>query len=419
MRSFWTLFRYEMKKLLQNPVARAALVIVLVLNSVTILMGEPGTSYSSHFPLSVEKLRERQEEYAYFAGPITQEWIDHYKAEADAVLHAPQYRVSDQEVERLVQLYTLQYGFTEEKVRSMSSLFLNEAGRAEYDKYEGVAVASDFYKNSELFGDQMAEYYLETSPGKMGACLAAETRARYHALAAEYTAHYNYALGYQKIRNVLTNYPYTVGIVILAALSPLFSVEYTRKTAALLLCTRYGRGRLACAKLAAGSIAALGAWGLVTAQTLALVFPLYGTIGREAFWQDWITAVSPFPWDQGQITVISLLTSLLGALYLALAVMLVSSTVKSQFASLAANGVLLLFPMLDFVFDGVYSINMFYSFLPSRLLMGAQIWQNYDLLYLVGRAVPYQYVVLVAVVAISIGSGFLSVRLFTGRQAEN
>ena len=52
------MLRFEMQKVIQNPVAWVALLIVLVLNAIMILIGEPGTSYSAQFPVSAAVLRE-------------------------------------------------------------------------------------------------------------------------------------------------------------------------------------------------------------------------------------------------------------------------------------------------------------------------------------------------------------------------
>ncbi len=407
-----TLFGYELKKTARSWVAWAALMAAMALTVMTVLMGDPGTSYSREFPASAEKLREIREERAYFAGPVTPEWTARYRGEDEAILAAPEYRVSDEEAENIVRQYTERYGYTEEAVRGMTVLFLNEAGLAAHMRYEDPLVAGSFYENAERYGESMAEYYLRTYPGEKGTRLAESTRESYSALATEYTARYNYDLGYEKVRSVMNSYPYTVGTIILIAMVPVFSGEYRRKTASLLKSSRYGRGRLGHIKLASGLTVAVAVWTIVTVVTLTAVFSIYGATGGEALWQDWVTAVSPFPWDQLKITAMSLGTSLLGAVYLALAVMLVSSAVRSQLTGLAAGGAILLFPMLDFVFDGVPEVSMLYDFLPSRLLMGDRIWRGFELFYLFGHPVPYQYVALSTAAVLCIAMWFLTAGIY-------
>ncbi len=412
-----TLF-YELKKTARNWAFWAALAAALALTLMTALMGDPGTSYSNGFPVSAEKLRQIRETRAYFTGPITPEWTARYRAEDGAILSDPKFRVSEEEAESIVRQYQERYGYTEETVRGMTVLFLNEAGLAAHNMYEDPLIAGNFYENAERYGESMAEYYLRAYPGKRGERLAESVRESYHALATEYTARYNYDLGYVKARGVLNSYPYTVGVAILIAMIPVFSGEYSRRTAALLKSSRYGRGRLGHIKLASGLTVAVAVWAVVTAVTLTAVFLIYSATGGEALWQDWLTAVSPYPWDQLKIMAVSLGTSLLGAVYLAITVMLVSSAVKSQLAGLAAGGAILLFPMLDFVFGGVYAIDMLYNFLPSRLLMGDRIWRSFELLYLFGRPMPCQYVALLTTAVLCVVMWFLAAGIYKNRRAE-
>jgi len=110
---------------------------------------------------------------------------------------------------------------------------------------------------------------------KKGETLAADTRKRYDDFIGEYIAMYNYDYGYKKVRTILATYPYTVGAVILIALAPLFSSEYTRKTDALLLSSQDGKKNLAYNKIKAGLIVALAVWGIMTIFNLLIIFSIY------------------------------------------------------------------------------------------------------------------------------------------------
>ena len=97
----------------------------------------------------------------------------------------------------------------------------------------------------------MAEYYLNTFHGEKGTALAFDTQKRYGYFATQYTANYNYdyGYGYQKVRNLMMTYPYTIGVIVLIALAPLFSSEYARKTDAFLLSSQNGKEKLAHSKI--------------------------------------------------------------------------------------------------------------------------------------------------------------------------
>lgn len=402
----------EMKKIFKGPIVWSAMVIVIAVAIIQILIGGAA-------PVFHTDIQELQERYAYFAAPITQEWIDRCQQEAKNILNDPKYRVSEEEAETIVQRLANERGYTEEAIRDHPALFLNEAGLKEYEKYEDVSVAADFYENALDFGEEMAQYYRDVYPGNKGEALADDTQDRYTYLASEYTANYNYAFGYENIRNILTIYPYTLGLVILVSLAPLFSSEYSRRTDALLLTSKDGKKKLAHAKLAAGLLSAAMIWSVLTVLNLILILSLYGTTGWEAFWQNWISVLAPFPWNQGTATVIAVLTSLMGTLFFGFVLMLISSVSKHQVISMSIGTVILLFPIFDFAFARTYSVSMMYNFLPSRIMMGERIWQGFDLFYFFGTAVPYQYIVIAAAAVISACTVPLTTHFFIEHQVEN
>lgn len=371
----------EMKKVFKGPIVWIALVIAIAVNIVQIISG-------SAAPVLSTDIQELKDRYAYFAGPITPEWSQRYQQEADQILTDPQYQVSEEEAEAIIQKYVNEWGYTEETVRDNGALFLNEAGVTAHEKYEDVTVAANFYKYAMDFGEQMAQYYGDTYPGEKGEALADYTLERYTYLANEYVANYNYNFGYENIRKIMTVYPYTLGLVVLVALAPIFSSEYSRRTDALLLTSKNGKKRLA-----------HGRW--------------------EAFWQDWISTVAPFPWNQGIATVAAIFTSLLGTLFLVFILMLVSSISKNQFVSIIIGAVILLFPVFDFGFTGNYAVQMIYNFFPSRMMMGERIWQSFDLFCLAGAVIPYQYIAIAFAVVASVCTIPVTTHLFVRHQVEN
>lgn len=252
---------FEIRKMLGTPFVWIVLAVVIALDIFSILLAGNQSKYIVASPEFNTNLQDLKEQRTRFAGAITPDWILLRQQEAEAILHDPQYRVSEEEAEKIVQTQVRQYGYDEETVRERLFLFLNQRGIAEYDKYEDVLVASNFFTNAKSFGEYMAEFYQNTYPGKKGETLAADTRKRYDDFIEEYIAMYHYDYGYKKVRTILATYPYTVGAVILIALAPLFSCEYTRKTDALLLSSQDGKKDLAYNKIKAGLIVALAVWG--------------------------------------------------------------------------------------------------------------------------------------------------------------
>lgn len=403
---------YEIKKVFKSPIVWAALVLTVAINIFQILTG-------SAAPVLNTDIQELQKRYAHFAGPITQEWVNHYQQEANSILKDPKYQVSKEEAEAIVQRVVSESGYTEETVRNNLIYFLNEAGEKEYEKYEDVAFASNFYKYAQNTGEQIAQHYRDNFPGNKGETLANYTQDRYTYMASEYTANYNYSFGYKNIRNIMTIYPYTLGLVILVSLAPLFSSEYSRRTDALLLTSKNGKKKLAHAKLAAGLLATVVVWSIITVLNIIIIFSLYGTIGWEAFWQNWVSTLSPFPWSQGTAMVIAIFTSLFGMLFFACVLMLISSISKNQFTSIIVGAVILLFPIFDFAFTSNHTISMIFNFFPSRIMMGERIWQGFDLFYLAGVVLPYQYIVIASTIIISTCTIPIATHFFAKHQVEN
>ena len=141
--------------------------------------------------------------------------------------------------------------------------------------------------------------------------------------------------------------------------------------------------------------------------------------GAEAYWQNFFMDYAPFPFDQLQITLITIATSLLGTIFLASVILLVSVCSKNQFVSLLIGGVILLAPCLNLAFTDNALIQNILNFMPTRVLTAINEWQRFDLLYLFGKAVPVQYVMIAASLLISSAAIFLCGVIFRRRQVEN
>ena len=227
------LTRYELKKTLKSPVTAIAIVAVLLLNLYTLFLGSQDASYCSSgayrppYQTDIELLKQNG---AYFAGEITDEWFQKYKAEVEAIIDNPANHVSDEEKEQIRQELKYVNGYTDEKIADCGNfIYLKEAvlHSNEYQKYEGMEFAARFYERAANTGVRIAEEYRERYPRTKGEALAAKTEEMYSYMAQDYTAYYNYRYGYEKLRIMHTVYPFTIGLIILIALSPIFAAEYS------------------------------------------------------------------------------------------------------------------------------------------------------------------------------------------------
>lgn len=413
--------KFEFRKIIKNPMTIVAFLAVIILNVVSLLVGGWQDAYSASAPAFLTNIATAQENGAYFAGAINDEWSDKFHAEVDAFINDPKNWVSDEEKEKRLQQY-LANGLSLEYIENLGNfIYLTQENLESdyYNRYESMSFSSKFYYYANDFSEKLGAEYRQQYPGLKGDVLASKAEEMYDFLAEEYTAYYNYDLGYQKMRNMQQTYPFTIGLLILIGLAPIFSAEYSRRTDSLLLSSKYGKSNLIYAKIKSGLLFALIAWATITVLNIVLIMTLYGVTGWEAHWQNWVIDWAPFAWNQGQVTLVALLTSLLGAVFLALTIMLISAFAKSQYASLIFGAVLLYFPILDFAFANYSIFNTLYYFLPTKMLIGISQWQSFNLVFLFRTAIPIQYLALAVAVFLSLIFIPLSKRAFANHQIKS
>lgn len=411
---------WEFRKLWRAPALRIATAVLTLVTLYAFFFGYQDGYKAQQTPLATEITR-LQADGAYFAGKIDEDWIAWVLAEEDAFINDPENQVPQSERETVRDAYRAR-GLTEQAIDKMGEwIYLKEevALSNDYQRFEDAIFSTRFYDYARETGDDLARQYRERYPGKKGSVLAAETERLYRHLADDYTAYYNYDWGYWKLRGMHTLLPFTVGIILLVGLAPLFSGEYAERTDALILSSRHGKGRLPRAKIRAGLLFAVLVWTGAELLTAALAFGFYGVTGAESYWQNWVTDYAPFPLNNGQITLITVATSLLGALFLAGALMAVSAVMKNTFLALAAGGVVLLLPSFDAAFSVSPFLQKLFNFMPTRVLSAIQEWQRFDLCYLFGKPVQIQYVVLTAAALGALALPAVGTAVFRRHQVEN
>lgn len=415
-----SLTKFEIKKIVHTPLVLVALAALLILDIGSLLFGSQSGYKAIQSPFNTN-IAQLQQNGSLFAGAITDEWYQAHKQEQQKILDDPSNQVSDAEKQKIREEYYAQ-GYSEKGVDDLGTfIYLKPEvlSSNEYAKYENIEIAGEFYSRAEQCGKMFAYEYRTLYPGQKGEVLAAKAEEMYGDLAENYTAFYNYDWGYWKLRNIHSSYPFSIGLLVLIGLAPVFSAEYSRRTDALILSSKHGKKKLIFAKVKAGLIFAVAVWGLIEIINTLLIFGIYGTTGAEAYWQNFFMDYAPFPFNQLQITLITIATSLLGTIFLASVVLLISVCSKNQFVSLLVGGVMLLAPCLNLAFTDNALIQTIYNFMPTRVLTAINEWQWFDLFYLFGNAVPIQYVIITAALLISAAAMLLCCMIFGRRQVEN
>lgn len=410
----------ELRKLLKGPVILVAIIAIFALNILN-FMTTGNSYYAPGSPESAEHIAAAQENGAYFKGAITEEWSEKYFAEAEAIRTDPANRVSGQEAVEIMAELKAQ-GYEEEYIEEhLGFLFMKEEVKRSnlYTRFEPVEVSMKFYEHAAQMGASYGQLYRLQYPGEKGEALAARAEADYGSLASDYTAYYNYDLGYQRMSNILLLYHNTLAVLMIVGLSGIFSNEYTRKTDALLLSSRHGKRRLALAKLQAGLLFSVAAWLLMTLLNLCLTTYYFGWEGWEAYWQDWYINTAPWQWNQGIAMAAAIATSLLGTLYFALVMMAVSALARTPLVSVLAGFVIIVLPSIELGETGLAVLNGVFHFMPSSLMRGPLIWMGYMTNYLFGHVVLCQPLILVVAVFVSLACGLLAIRWYERHQVSN
>lgn len=324
------LTKLEFKKIF-TPLTVIAVVVMLLLNLYMTFDYRAYYLLEALDPDSKSKpIETLKSEYAEKRGEITDAWIAARRSDVENILNDPKYLKTEDELEQYLSDLAAQ-GYPAEEIERLKSqpyTILNNNGITAYEHTEKFTHAASFYDNAE----EEKQYLLDEYSSDADIC--ADISARYDALINDYRAFCDYDLAYTSIQYVIANaFPFTVGVPVLIGLAPLFARERARKTDALILSSKRGRRDTARAKICAGTLYTLLVWSVMAISAAAYCFILYGAEGFGAFWQSFTGISSPFRWTIGQAIIVELATSLIGTLFFACIVMLLSELTESMFVS--------------------------------------------------------------------------------------
>lgn len=411
----WRIIGFELKKILMRPVLLATLFIILVINCMTAFTDETGIFIS---PGAITAQKSEQSKYA---GEINQNWEDAIQKKLDAISEDPESLMSEDEKEQVRQEY-LERGYTRQYADSLPNsafLKLDIKNGLPYRILEGAEYFSKFYSNAEELSVALGKYYRSEFQGQEGEVLAEKAEKMYGYLAKNYTAYYGYSLGWEKLSSMQKRLPFTVGLFLLIALSSVFSGEYSQETDSLLLSSKYGKGKLTRAKIAASFFLASGLWLSMQLLNLVLINGIFGLDGAQTFVQDWLSNYCPFAFTQitSYFAVCSM--SYIGVLIFTATILFISAKTKSPFITLLICGTVLMLPVIGDIAEIVGLVNQLLPFAPANILIASNHFTFFKAYYVFDHALLMQVAVPVAAV---VASGLLipfACRAFGRHQVEN
>lgn len=384
------LIKFEINKSIRRPVVLGIFIVILLIDILMIFFGTFGSEPTHGMPYSKEKVTQLQQEQSSFAGLIDDAWTQRIKDLKNGILNNPANQVNKEERKRITEELLAQ-GLSEETINSPDNIgrFIREdvlSGR-EFQSLEDPEVASSFYKWSDKIGKETAEYYRETYEGQKGEALASKAEEMYGYLSNEYKAYYDYSWGWSRLHAMQTVLPFTIGLLLIVVLTPMFSDEYGKKTDSLLLSAKYGKSKLIKAKIITSFSIAIFSWLLIQLINIATIFSLFGIEGSKAFVQNWAVNQSPYAFTYLTSYLAVTAMSFVGLLFLTSMILLISSRSKTPFISLIISAIIILLPTVHLDIFAGRVVQKILMFLPTNILIGVHHFKTFEAFYLFGNVI--------------------------------
>lgn len=217
---------------------------------------------------------------------------------------------------------------------------------------------------------------------------------------------YEYVDGWSNLWENAYTINYLVFLVLAICLSNVFSVEYSRKTDSIIMCSKYGKKQVYFAKILAGTTFSTISAILIFGVTLLSSVLVYGTNGLFSALQI-AFPLSSWNVSVGESILILLLTLIIISVLHGSMIMFLSEVLKNNVAVMAIPiGIMVLTMMVDVPYQFRLA-SQIYDLLPTNLLTKWELWDD-RLIAICGRyfanyhVAPLAYLV-VALLLIAIG----------------
>lgn len=224
------------------------------------------------------------------------------------------------------------------------------------DVYDFIGTTLRTHASAEVLGCDIEAFYerlnaqLEAStPSGLTESITFDEPIVYH-------GYYN---SWRQIANMIKFIACMEIMFIAICLSTVFTVEHTRKTDQIILCTRLGKKKLYAAKILAGLTVGIGFTLLLSLLMFGVVAFLYGFDGYNTILQ--FILLRPFNLTVGQAALILVALSFGGAALVSLFTMMLSELTKNSVATIGT-------------ITGVMLVTMFITEMPANLKLLSEIW---------------------------------------------
>ncbi|MBU3195966.1 hypothetical protein KPL26_04700 [Clostridium algidicarnis] len=416
------LIGFEIKKSMNKPIVLAIIIGILLMDVLMIFFGKFQGEPTFGMPYSKEKVVQIKKERLRFSGVIDDNWIQDVKNTQNNILNNSNNQVSGEERKKITQKL-IEEGLTEDYINSPNSvhLFVKEEvlDSREFQSLEDPMVSSGFYDAAEKKGKEIADDYRINYGGSKGKALSWKAEEMYGYLSNEYKAYYDYSWGWSRLHAMQIYLPFTVGVLLVVALSPMFSNEYSSKMDSLILSSKQGKSKLIKAKMIAGYSIAILSWLSIQIINIIIILSVFGVNGWKAFMQNWSHNPSPYAFNYFTSYCIVSAISFVGLLFLTSMILFISSKSKSIYTSLIISAGIIIMPKINIhIFRGVATNNIL-MFLPTNILIAVNYFKTFEAFYIFGEVIMAPYMVAVVASLLSMLLGFLAYLRFKRHEVEN
>jgi len=356
MNNFWSLVRFECKKVLGKKSSWLALSLALLVSAVCV----GGTLFGAHyvegevFETHYEAMVKDREYARSLAGRVVN--ADLIMETAQAYAHVPTQGIyyDTEEYQTFARPYDAIYSLTR-------TVYNTESRRFNMEDYQKLTKeqAEQFYS---LRHDRQVKLVEATH-------MSAKAQEKVLALDQQIQTPwiFSYTGGYTRFFVIINTIGIIAAFVMAVCIAPLFSGEYVSGTDQLLLASKYGKNKLIYAKLFTGF-----SFGAITslvftllAYTLSLL--LLGSDGANAPLQLYFT-MSPYPLTMGETAAILGVCTFFACLMTTSITMLLSAIMKSPYYVIILISLLLVLPLFYSMSQTNLLLYNLYNLLPANMM---------------------------------------------------
>lgn len=358
MCDLWTIYKYEMKKLIGRKLLWISTFLCIICTIISAFAGLLGTYYEAGEPIE-SNYEVFQKDRAYrkaLSGKcmdedLLRETVDGYRQITET---ESQYVLTDE-----YEIYARPYSDIFNIIRSWTGMNLSEIQNWEVDEdalYEARMQYLESNWQSILLTENEKEFWRDQ-----------ENQIEKPLL-------YMYHEGYE---NILESF-LTCGVLMLLfvaiCLANLFSDEHVRRTDQLVLSSIGGKDVAYWAKIFAGVSVAIGVATLLTFMVIGLSLGVYGTEGYEMPIQSCLLNYS-YPITIGQACLIAYAVLIIASILAAVFVMVISELFRSGIVALAISTGLIILGNVIMIPTQYRVIAQIWDWLPMAYL---SIWNVFD-----------------------------------------